>query len=241
MMLNIKVVIVSKDQSHMMTNDDFPINDFAHFKVVYVFDNNLPLSKIYNAEIERDTYDLIALRHSDVKFNFVEFAQKLTNIKDKYDVIGLCGCSKLVASQTPLNWFCGSRPCPEHRWGCVTHGEIGNQTTFFNSHSPNISDHEVACIDGLFIMLSKKAVDSGLRFDESVGKYDFYDTDISFQAVINYKLKIGVIIQKDLQHYSLGKSILSEDFLVNEYIFRSKWKLPIPENCKTAYDKRSSN
>jgi len=53
-------------------------------------------------------------------------------------------------------------------------------TSFFNSHSPNVTDHEVSCIDGLCIIVSRKAIDSGIRFDDSVGKFDLYDTDFSF-------------------------------------------------------------
>ena len=84
-------------------------------------------------------------------------------------------------------------------------------------------DHEVACIDGLCIIFSRKAIDSGLRFDEALSPFDFYDTDISMQAVIKYKMKVGVIVRKELQHRSVGKSILTPGFLKNEETFRAKW------------------
>lgn len=148
----------------------------------------------------------------------------------KYDVIGLCGCSKIQISQTPLNWFCGSRPYPESRWGCVAHGELQGVTSFFNLHTPETLDHEVACIDGLCIILTKKAIDTGLRFDENLGMFDCYDTDLSFQAIMTYGLKLGVVVRKDLQHYSVGKSILGRSFLETELKLRQKWNFPIPPN-----------
>lgn len=43
-------------------------------------------------------------------------------------------------------------------------------------------------------------------------------------------LRLGVIVEKSLQHYSVGKSILSNDFLKHELDFRKKWGLDIPEN-----------
>jgi hypothetical protein len=44
------------------------------------------------------------------------------------------------------------------------------------------------------------------------------------------KLRLGVIVEKSLEHYSIGKSILTKDFLIHEVDFRKKWGLPIPDN-----------
>ena len=83
----------------------------------------------------------------------------------------------------------------------------------------------LACI---CIMFCKQALDSSIEFDENLGKFDFYDTDISMQAVAKYHIKLGVMVQKDLCHYSVGKSILTSNFLDTEEKFRAKWKLPVP-------------
>ena len=133
----------------------------------------------------------------------------LEAVKDKYDLIGLCGCDKISVSQSPLNWFCGSRPFPMNRWGCVTHGELGDQITYFSQHSPEILDHEVACIDGLCIVFTKKAVEAGLRFDENLAPFE-------------------------LKHYSVGRSITTDQFLINEIAFRDKWHLDYPQNSRIA-------
>ena len=161
--------------------------------------------------------------HADVSFDPVGVMNQLENLNGKYDLIGLCGCARISVGQSPLNWYCGSIPYPGDRWGCVTHGELGGQVSFFSQHHPDVADHEVACIDGLCIIFSRKAIDAGLRFDEMLSPFDFYDTDISMQAVLKYGLKVGVIVRKELQHWSVGKSILSQDFLKNEEAFRAKW------------------
>lgn len=88
-------------------------------------------------------------------------------------------------------------------------------------------DHEVACIDGLCMIFTKKALSKPIFFDTKF-QYDFYDTDLSFQCVLKYNLKLGVIVEKSLQHYSVGKSILTNDFLMHEVDFRKKWNLEIP-------------
>ena len=73
-----------------------------------------------------------------------------------------------------------------------------------------------------------------MRFDESLGQFDFYDSDISCQALMKYKLKVGVMVQKDLCHYSVGRSILTPQFLDSEELFRKKWNFPIPPNSAIA-------
>ena len=55
--------------------------------------------------------------------------------------------------------------------------------------------------------------------------------------MLNYNLKIGVIVRKDLVHYSVGKGILNQDFLKDEYSMRRKFNLPIPDNIKQIIEK----
>lgn len=167
--------------------------------------------------------------HADVEVDLNKLIAHIEACKDKYDVMGLCGTSVMNVSQSPLNWWTGSNPTPNAKWGCVTHGELGDKKSFFSSHSPDVTDHEAACIDGLCIVFGPKAIESGMTFDEQF-TYDFYDTDISFQTVLKYKLKLGVIVEQSLQHYSVGKSILTKDFLTHEIDFRKKWNLEIPPN-----------
>ena len=42
---------------------------------------------------------------------------------------------------------------------------------------------------GLCIILTKKAIESGIKFDPEL-KFNCYDTQISLDAILNYKLKI---------------------------------------------------
>lgn len=233
--MKIKFIVVSKDTTFKMTKDKFSSigeDDVVDFE--YVQCNVMPLPIIYNKALREEranrTYDYVALMHSDVSFNPEAFMKHLREIGEKYDIIGLCGTSIFNVSQSPLNWWTGSNPTPYAKWGCVTHGELGDQTSWFSEHSPNIMDAEVSCIDGLCIIFTKNALDSKIEFDENLGAFDFYDTDLSMQAVVNYKLKLGVMVQKDLCHYSVGRSILTQSFLDTEGKFRAKWNLPIPKD-----------
>ena len=225
--MKFKFVFVSKDEAFKMPGDSMP----DEVESLYFGNNKEPLSKVYNGVLDQDKdSDFVLLSHADVSFDVKAVIAQLESLNGKYDLIGMCGCAKISVGQSPLNWFCGSIPYPEHRWGCVTHGELGGHMTFFSSHHPDVADHEVACIDGLCIIFTRKAIDSGLRFDESLSPFDFYDTDISMQAVLKYKMKVGVIVRTELQHWSVGRSILTQDFLKNEEAFRAKWGFQLRQN-----------
>lgn len=228
-MSSFKYVIVSKDDKFSLgTTAEIEALATSDRVVKCISNNTKSLPDVYNSEIDA-RFDYVVLMHADVKLDIASLESHVTAVADKYDVIGLCGTSIMNVSQSPLNWWTGSNPTPQSKWGCVCHGELGNQVSYFSAHSPTTLDHEVACIDGLCIILTKKAILSGLRFDP-LFKYDFYDSDISFQTVMKYNLRLGVIVEKSLQHYSVGKSILTSDFLKHELDFRKKWNLGIPEN-----------
>ena len=87
------------------------------------------------------------------------------------------------------------------------------------------------------IKCENETIDSKIEFDEAIGKYNCYDTSLCLDAMLNYNLKIGVIVRKDLVHYSVGKGILNQDFLKDEYSMRRKFNLPIPDNIKQILEK----
>ena len=238
-MMNIKFAIVSKDTSFKMLKEKFDLaNDLASIDVEYISNNIDGLPKVYNRVLAEERaikkHDYLVFMHADVSFNTRSFIEHLKDVGSKYAVIGLCGTSTFNVSQSPLNWWTGSNPTPYEKWGCVTHGELGDQTSYFSEHSQNVMDREVACIDGLCIIFTRQALDTGMQFDESLGEFDFYDSDISCQTLMKYKLKLGVMVQKDLCHYSVGRSILTPSFLDNEAKFRAKWNFPIPKDSAIA-------
>ena len=238
-MMNIKFAIVSKDTSFKMLKEKFDLaNDLASIDVEYISNNIAGLPKVYNRVLAEERavkkHDYLVFMHADVSFNAWSFIEHLKDVGSKYAVIGLCGTSTFNVSQSPLNWWTGSNPTPYEKWGCVTHGELGDQTSYFSEHSQNVMDREVACIDGLCIIFTRQALDTDMQFDESLGEFDFYDSDISCQTLMKYKLKLGVMVQKDLCHYSVGRSILTPSFLDNEAKFRAKWNFPIPKDSAIA-------
>ena len=233
--MKIKFVFVSKDNDFLMSDDDFNSvmkSDSLSVYTEFISDNSIDLPTIYNqticSSINPNThtcdFDYIVLSHADVKFDPVSFISHLIWIDGKYDMIGLAGTKNLNASASPLNWFVGSNQFPYSRYGDVTMTDKNGSEVrcFYNQHRPDVKDTEVVCIDGLCCILSKKLIEQGFIFDESIAPYDFYDTDSSFQVIFNYKGKLGVMIEP-VFHKSEGIGILKPEFLDYERKFREKW------------------
>ena len=233
-MTKFRYVVVAKDSKFSLgTLEEIQSLNNESREVKCISNNTKSLPEIYNEYLNEsraaNDVDFLVFMHADVKVDLASLEAHCIACESKYDVMGLCGTSIINVSQSPLNWWTGSNPTPNAKWGCVTHGEIGNQTSYFSKHTPDQLDHEVACIDGLCIIFTKKALGKPIYFDTQF-QYDFYDTDLSFQCVLKYQLRLGVIVEKSLQHYSVGKSILTRDFLQHEVDFRKKWNLEIPPN-----------
>lgn len=243
--LKIGIGIASKDKSFRTSAEDFEAfnKDSTVAEIVPYFweSNKNGLPRIYNEYLnvarQKKELDAVIFMHADVQLDMKHLIAHFIECKDKYDVMGLCGCKKFSVGQSPLNWFTGSSPFPQDRWGCVTHGELGDQRSFFSEDRSDITDSEVACIDGLCIIFTKKALYSSFLFDERF-LFDQYDTDCSAQCLLRQHFKLGVLVETSLQHFSIGKSILTQEFLVHENDLRAKWNWPIlpkvqPSQCST--------
>lgn len=219
----IEVLVVSSD-------DQVKLNaqPTAELHISKCLNNRKNLTVVYNeflaaCRIMPELPEFVILMHGDVDVDMTQLIVDLRRCNDKYDVFGLCGTEALNVSQSPLNWYTGSQHTPDKRWGCVTHGELGNQKSFFSQNKPE-RDHEVACIDGLCIIFGPIAIQSNLKFDEQL-RYNGYDTQISLSCVLEYHMRLGVVIEETLIHQSVGKSILSKEFLIDEQILRNRFKI----------------
>lgn len=235
-MFKYKFIIISKDSNTLLTKKDF--EKFENIDVEFVLNNSTPITQIYNQylfktrqNINDIIYDYLIFIHADARLDISQLLKHIETVHGKYAIMGLCGTEYVNVSECPLNWYTSSAQRPQARWGSVTHIEMNNTTTYFSQDRPNILDHEVGCIDGVCIIFSKEALQSGISFDETF-KFDQYDTDLSLQCVMNYKMKLGVLVEQSLVHASVGKSITTNEFLIHELDLRRKWKFGIPPNSK---------
>ena len=195
----------------------------------FIPDNNIDLPTRYNNFIDSSInpntstcdFDYIVLSHADVKFNPVSFISHLIWIDGKYDMIGLAGTKNLNASASPLNWYVGSKEFPYSRYGDVTMIDQNDREVrcFYNQYKPDVKDTEVVCIDGLCLILSRKLIEKGFRFDTGISDFDFYDTGASFKCLFEMKAKLGVMVEP-VFHESGGSGILDSKFIEDEKKFR---------------------
>ena len=233
-----QITIVSKDDKFSISKesvDGFLLRHDGSL-IEEIADNTEKITSLYNRKMREfieSGLDFLIFMHADVYLDLDKLVSHIEECASKYDVMGLCGCERISISESPLNWFCGSRKYPDGRWGCVSHGELGNSVSFFNYDRPDVTDHPASCIDGLCMVFSRKAIESGLRFDEELG-FNCYDTQISFDSVMKYGLKLGVLVEKGLMHYSVGKSILEDSFLEDEIVLRKRFGFDVPEGSRLA-------
>lgn len=230
------IAIISKDERFSTPAESHSrfVESHDGSVVERITNNKENITVLGNRLMERcvsEGFDFLIMMHSDVEVDLNGLSDHICECKEKYDVMGLCGCEKISVSQSPLNWFCGSRPFPEFRWGCVCHGELGDSVTYFSRSRPEIRDHAVSCIDGLCMIFSSNAIKKGLRFDENL-RFNCYDTQISLDAVMNFKLRVGCLVERELKHFSVGKSILTDDFLKDELVLRKRFGFGIPPGSK---------
>lgn len=235
-MTNIRIVIPCQKEastcfltSHTDTNEGIEKlkkEEIAEVKIDVFANNTLTLTQLYNKAIDesKDSVDFLVLMHSDVYFELYDFVKRLIENKDKYDVVGFAGTKKISLSNSPLTWFTGSSKFPDERYGKVIQNMNGHyEQSFFNFAHPEVKDTEVLTIDGLLMCLNKKVLESGIRFDEQF-TYDFYDLDFCFSIQTQTDFKIGVFVDNKLLHESVGRSVLTKEFLEPERKFRMKWQ-----------------
>lgn len=233
-MLNIKIFVPTASSICRLTTDANKLSierlktegkADVHIKVIE--NNKIPLTSLYNrlkAEAKTDNVDYVMFIHDDVELNLYSLVNHLMSVDGKYDIYGLVGTKRIDTRHCPLTWFTGSRGLEQYRYGKVIHDQYSEAINFFNDHSPDITDTNVITIDGLCMILSKKVIESDIAFDSTL-KNDFYDLDFCFSATFNYKYKIGVLVEDNVKHFSVGMSITKKEYLIPESYFRKKWNL----------------
>lgn len=236
-MIKLKFVFVGADDNFLMSQKEFDVVkrklDNISVYTEWIPNNKNGLANVYNMLLDqsinpntkKSDFDYIIFSHADVKFDPSSFISHLIEINGKYDLIGLAGTKKMNTSYSPLNWFTSSHEFPDQRYGYVVMTNEGRiEDCFYNQQfDPDVRDTEVACIDGLCMIVSRTLIDKGFRFDTGIDDFNFYDTGASLKCILEYNGKVGVMIEK-VEHTSVGKSILSKSFMENEKKFRTRWK-----------------
>lgn len=222
-------LLFQNNSNYLEIVENLKSNNICEISFRLIENNKEVLTKLYNsilAKYRSNEYsvDYVIFMHSDVNFNIENFVKHLLSLEDKYDIIGLAGSKKINLKATPLSWFTASNDRSDERYGYIVSKFNGMDIpSFFNENHPNVTDTETASVDGLCMILSKKIIDSDIKFDEQF-ENDFYDLDFCLQSMLNYNFTVGTMIEPTY-HTSVGESILGTKFLEFENKFREKWNL----------------
>lgn len=198
---------------------------------VFYIDNTQgdSMAKKYNYAIEnivlKNNDPIICFRHNDctIKTSIDVCDYKLTKLFEEKDV-GLAGVIGTIALDTNCTWWNGV-PRAGGRWtygsGYIIQGGVGQDGKPIeypmNDH-PGVHDY-LATVDGCCMFFPRWVFEEGLRFDESLKGFHFYDTDISLQ-VLERGLKVSTI-DITVKHSSEGKP--PKEFEELKKHFFEKW------------------
>ena len=198
---------------------------------VFYIDNTQAdsMAKKYNYAIEnivlKNNDPIICFRHNDctIKTSIDVCDYKLTKLFEEKDV-GLAGVIGTIALDTNCTWWNGV-PRAGGRWtygsGYIIQGGVGQDGKPIeypmNDH-PGVHDY-LATVDGCCMFFPRWVFEEGLRFDENLKGFHFYDTDISLQ-VLERGLKVSTI-DITVKHSSEGKP--PKEFEELKKHFFEKW------------------
>lgn len=158
----------------------------SHDNVYYVADSKKlnSMSKKYNYAVEKyclpSNEQYFCFRHNDLIFNTAPDVMKYKLDKlfenEKIGVAGLIGTYALEASGV---WWMPNRPL--NTCGNIIQGYPDGKTAPMPDWPGTHLD--VATVDGCCIFVSRKLFEAGIRFDENLPSYHFYDADICCQAL----------------------------------------------------------
>jgi len=186
----------------------------------FCLSNTISLSKRYNEAIDmgiKDDLDCLILVHDDVILE-EDPIPKLEKLFDDYDLVGVAGASKIELKSPALWHLMGGGFQGGSLHGKVNHMDAlyGPQPTYFGPYP-----HRVVMIDGVFIALNRKAMET-VRFDESNPcGFHFYDLQASLDAHLSgLKVGVGDIL---ITHESPGLGEFTEDWKNGEKYFLDKY------------------
>ena len=183
------------------------------------YNNTSGLPNVYNKALYNSTdFDVIVFVHDDFHLLDCFFFDKV--ISSQFDVIGVAGG---LEYNPPPTWksrpFLWTSACNGIASGSVWH-KLPDSRLFPSCFGPAPS--HCVWLDGQCLIMNKKAIDKGLRFDPMF-IFDHYDGDFTFTA---RQLGLNVGVEPiACYHESAGQGIMAhlEQYMDSQRRFIEKW------------------
>ena len=198
-------------------------------KSLHCLHNDRSLAKVYNECIDDaldNNLDCLILVHDDVILE-EDPIPKLEKLFDDYDLVGVAGTSKIELKSPALWHLMGGGFEGGNLHGCVQHiqeafyGAAHDYDTKVKSNFGTYP-HKVVMIDGVFMALNRKAMET-MRFDEDCpSKFHFYDLQYSLDFhLAGGRVGVGDIL---ITHESPGLREFTEEWKAGEKYFLDRYK-----------------
>lgn len=194
----------------------------------YQNNNQFSLAEVYNSGITESIYDIVVCCHNDIKLEKNWGKKLLRDFEEnpEFSVIGKAG--SCYFPESGIYW----EKMHQTMVGQVYHEPKGMKK-WLSQYSVKLPVLiPVVTVDGLFISFDKTKIKH--RFDESIGKFHFYDHSF---CVPNYLdgVKLGVTSSFEVTHESVGQP--NQEFYQSKDKFLEKYrsKLPIDLKPKKVY------
>lgn len=190
---------------------------------VHLISNSAKLNSIakkYNYAIEKyclpSNEQYFCFRHDDLTFNTSNdvIKYKLDKLFED-NKVGVAGLIGTYIFEQSCVWWIPNRPL--NTAGKITQSFPDGKNTVM-SDWPG-THRGLASVDGCCLFVSRKLLETGVRFDEDLSDYHFYDADICCQA-LSKGFEVATV-DIDATHESVGKAITE----IEQYrkIFYDKW------------------
>ena len=187
-------------------------------------ETNLGPIKAINQGVRLAIYDYIAVMHNDVIIMEDDWLEKILSVMEKDPGIGIAG----LAGRKEI-----------YDTGCVNEASLKHNLRAEDLNAPMSEDvAEVAVIDGLCFIMSRRFLEKSEGFDESYGYMHCYDLDISLQSIrAGFR---NVVVKVAAMHIGNGgmtrrlgeyKDLVKDDYGLlkkNCNIFAGKWHALLP-------------
>jgi GT2 family glycosyltransferase len=187
----------------------------------YINHNEHSLSELYNKGISESINNIVVCCHNDIKLE-KNWGKKLLedfSNNPEFGIIGKAG--SCYFPESGVYW---------ERMNLTMVGQVyhhpENQKKWLSQYSPKLPFLiPVVTIDGLFISFDKTKIKH--TFDESYGKFHFYDHGFSFPNYLD-GVKVGVTSSFEITHQSVGQP--NQEFWLSKEKFVEKWGGNLPSD-----------
>lgn len=182
------------------------------------------MAKKYNHAIETiclpSSEDIFCFRHDDLTFNTPSdvMSYKLSELFKNHH-IGIAGLIGTYVLEASAVWWLPNRAI--NAAGSIIQGFPDGHTNPMNDWPGTHTG--LATVDGCCLFIHRRVLEAGLRFDENLLGYHFYDADICCQA-LSKGFDIATI-DISAKHDSVGE--MPPEFESYRQVFVSKWAAKI--------------